>query len=84
MIVDNDTNPDGKVYSQPYYKEQTGTAAWATGDDDGFIYDLPDFRDTENPFENGTYRQTTTIRSGKPSVAAWYADIPEEGNMPCT
>lgn len=79
VIVDNDTNPDGKVYSQPYYKEQTGTAAWATGDDDGFIYDLPDFRDTENPFENGTYRQTTTIRSGKPSVAAWYADIPEEG-----
>ncbi len=67
------------MYSQPYYKEQTGTAAWATGDDDGFIYDLPDFRDTENPFENGTYRQTTTIRSGKPSVAAWYADIPEEG-----
>lgn len=79
VIVDNDTNPDGKVYSQPYYKEQTGTAAWTTGEEDGFIYDLPDFRDTENPFENGTYRQTTTIRSGKPSVAAWYADIPEEG-----
>ena len=46
---------------------------------EGFIYDLPDFRDTENPFENGTYRQTSTVTHGKPSVAAWYADIPEDG-----
>ncbi|MDE6338828.1 MAG: xanthan lyase, partial [Muribaculaceae bacterium] len=50
-----------------------------TGDLEGFIYDLPDFRDTENPFENGTYRQTSTVTGGKPSVAAWYADIPEDG-----
>lgn len=79
IIVDNDTNQEGRVYSQPYYKEMTGSKAWITGEYDGFIYDLPDFRDTENPFENGTYRQTTTVRNGKPSVAAWYADIPEDG-----
>lgn len=79
VIVDNDTNDDGQLYSQPYYKEMTGSRQWVTGDEEGFIYDLPDFRDTENPFENGTYRQTTTVTSGKPSVAAWYADIPEDG-----
>lgn len=79
VIVDNDTNEGGQIYSQPYYKEMTGSRRWVTGDLEGFIYDLPDFRDTENPFENGTYRQTTTITSGKPSVAAWYADIPEDG-----
>lgn len=79
VIVDNDLNQDGKVYSQPYYKEMNGSTQWTTGELDGFIYDLPDFRDTENPFENGTYRQTTTVRSGKPSVAAWYADIPASG-----
>lgn len=79
VIVDNDVNEGGKVYSQPYYKEMTGSTPWTTGELDGFIYDLPDFRDTENPFENGTYRQTTTVRNGKPSVAAWYADIPESG-----
>ena len=79
IIVDNDTNPDGQIYSQPYYREKTGSRPWQTGEEEGFIYDLPDFRDTENPFENGTYRQTTTIRTGSPSVAAWYADIPEEG-----
>ena len=79
VIVDNDTNPDGQIYSQPYYRENTGSRPWQTGEEDGFIYDLPDFRDTENPFENGTYRQTTTVSNGNPSIAAWYADIPEEG-----
>ena len=79
VIVDNDTNDEGQIFSQPYYKEMTGSKQWETGDGEGFIYDLPDFRDTENPFENGTYRQTTTVTSGAPSVAAWYADIPEDG-----
>lgn len=79
VIVDNDTNPNGGIYSQPYYKESTGQHPWTTGELEGFIYDLPDFRDTENPFENGTYRQTTTQKGGKPSIAAWYADIPEDG-----
>ena len=79
VIVDNDTNEEGEIYSQPYYKEKTGKEKWTTGDGEGFIYDLPDFRDTENPFENGTYRQVNTITSGKESLAAWYADIPEDG-----
>lgn len=79
VIVDNDTNIDGDLYSQPYYKENTGSRKWETGDGEGFIYDLRTFRDTENPFEAGSYRQTKTIKSGKPSVAAWYADIPEDG-----
>ena len=79
VIVDNDTNDEGEIYSQPYYREQTGKEKWTTGEYDGFIYDLPDFRDTENPFENGTYRQTNTITSGKESLAAWYADIPDDG-----
>ncbi|MDE6770277.1 MAG: xanthan lyase, partial [Muribaculaceae bacterium] len=79
VIVDNDVNDSGLLFSQPYYKEMTGSSKWVTGTEDGFIYDLPDFRDTENPFENGTYRQTTTVTSGSPSVAAWYADIPEDG-----
>ena len=79
VIVDNDTNDAGQIFSQPYYREKTGKQKWETGDGEGFIYDLPDFRDTENPFENGTYRQTRTITSGNESLAAWYADIPEDG-----
>lgn len=79
VIVDNDLNDGGRIYSQPYYKEKNGIQKWANGEFDGFIYDLPDFRDTENPFELGTYRQTQTIKSGEASIAAWYADIPEDG-----
>lgn len=79
VIVDNDTNEDGHIYSQPYYREKSGPHKWETGEGEGFIYDLPDFRDTENPFENGTYRQVATQKGGTPSVAAWYADIPEDG-----
>lgn len=79
VIVDNDTNDEGQIFSQPYYKEMSGRNKWETGEYEGFIYDLPDFRDTENPFENGTYRQVATQRGGSPSVAAWYADIPEDG-----
>lgn len=80
VIVDNDINSEGEVYSQPYYKEIAASTKWETGEEDGFIYDLKEFRDTENPFEVGTYRQTRTINKGKPSMAAWYADIPEDGN----
>lgn len=79
VIIDNDTNDEGQIFSQPFYYEKTGSQKWVTGEEEGFIYDLPDFRDTENPFENGTYRQTTTITSGKQSLAAWCADIPEDG-----
>lgn len=79
VIVDNDTNDEGNIYSQPYYKEQSGVNKWRTGEEEGFIYDLSDFRDTENPFENGTYREVNTQRGGAPSVAGWYADIPEDG-----
>lgn len=79
VIVDNDTNEGGQLFSQPYYREANGAHQWSTGELDGFIYDLPDFRDTENPFENGTYRQVATTKNGRPSVAGWYADIPEDG-----
>ena len=79
VIVDNDTNDEGQIFSQPYYKELSGVNKWQNGELEGFIYDLPDFRDTENPFENGTYRQALTQKGGNPSIAAWYADIPEDG-----
>lgn len=81
VIVDNDTNEGGMLFSQTTYVEQNGSQKWQTGELEGFIYDLPDFRDTENPFENGTYRQARTVRGtgSQQSVAAWYADIPEDG-----
>lgn len=81
VIVDNDVNPEGQIYSQTTYSETDGSKPWEDGEEEGFIYDLQDFRDTENPFENGTYRQAETVRSGaRASEARWYADIPADGN----
>ena len=84
VIVDNDTNDGGFLGSQPYYKEQNGTNKWEQGKGEGFIYDLPNFRDTENPFTGGSYREVKTLKTSDPkargvSRAGWYADIPEEG-----
>ena len=80
VIVDNDTYPGGKVYSQTDFRITNGAQKWTVGKGEGFIYDLPAFRDTENPFTNGTYMEVPTISKGKPSVAAWYADIPKQGD----
>ncbi|MDE7160729.1 MAG: xanthan lyase [Muribaculaceae bacterium] len=80
VIVDNDINPEGEIYSQTTYLETDGSKKWTDGEEEGFIYDLEDFRDTENPFENGTYRQAETVRNAShASEARWYADIPEDG-----
>lgn len=78
VIVDND-RPDESttLYSQITYFEKDGNNSWETGEGEGFIYDLPDFRDTENPFENGTYRQVKTSKGGSLATAAWAADISE-------
>ena len=81
VIVDNDQPDENTVlYSQNTYFEINGHQKWETGEGEGFIYDLPDFRDTENPFENGTYRQVKTTKTGSPSTASWVADIPESRN----
>ncbi|MDE7418789.1 MAG: xanthan lyase [Muribaculaceae bacterium] len=78
VIVDNDQPEDGSVlYSQNTYFETNGHQKWENGQGEGFIYDLPDFRDTENPFENGTYRQVKTTKNGSPSTASWIAEFPE-------
>lgn len=78
VIVDNDQPDESTVlYSQTTYGESDGKYKWETGEGEGFIYDLPDFRDTENPFENGTYRQVKTTSGNNVSTAVWAADIPE-------
>lgn len=78
VIVDNDIPDENTtLFSQLTYFEKNGSNAWENGEGEGFIYDLPDFRDTENPFENGTYRQVKTTKTGNPAIASWAADIPE-------
>lgn len=79
VIVDNDYDPSGEIYSQHNYTEVNGAKAWETGQKEGFIYNVQRFRDTENPFEGGTYRQVSTVKGGKESSAGWYPEMPEDG-----
>lgn len=81
VIVDNDLPEEGvEIYSQTGYKEQTGSEKWETGEYEGFTFDVPRFRDTENPFTGGTYRQVkSTKNAGKASTAAYYPELPEDG-----
>lgn len=81
VIVDNDQPMEGEMlYSQTTYRESEGSNRWEDGEYDGFIYDVKEFHDTENPFESGSYRQVGTVKGGKASTAGWFADIPEDGD----
>ena len=72
LIVDNDTQSGG------HYIEQNGKEAWKTGNGTGFAR-VREVYDSENPFEEGTFRQVSSIVKGKKSVAKWELDIPRKG-----
>lgn len=74
VIVDN----DGALAATSTYREQNGSRPWQTGRDKGFAYTKEQYKDFENPFTDGTYREAETVT--KPSEAgtiAWIPDIPK-------
>ena len=75
LILDNDrmTTVDGT------YTETIGEHPWTDGDGQGFAHLKRTYSDGENPFRDGTYRQTTTTRKGAESQAAWIPSIPSKG-----
>lgn len=75
VIVDNDGILDGASI----YTELNGEKAWSSGKDVGFAHLRATYKDFENPFAEGTYRQTSTIRKGEESLAEWIPEIPKEG-----
>lgn len=63
------------------YSEQNGKMAWSKGDGAGFAYLHDQYRDFENPFTQGTYRQVATTKDKKKlSTARWDVTMPEAGN----
>ena len=73
VIVDNDEG----LNDPSSYTEQGN---WTTGSLPGFAYLKKQYIDFENPFTEGTYRQTTTTAQKKnESVAAWNPNIPHTG-----
>ena len=75
IIIDNDRSTPGSEY-----KELDGEKAWSDGKKAGFGHIQATYTNGENPFTQGTYRQTVTQRKGKESLIEWIPEIPESGN----
>ncbi|MDR0995572.1 MAG: xanthan lyase, partial [Tannerella sp.] len=77
VIVDN----DGGVDSSSVYLETTGDKPWAQAEGQGFAYLHKTYKDFENPFRDGTFRQVETVKGkkAKESTAEWIPDIPADG-----
>ena len=75
VIVDNDS----KVGTDASYKETDGSEHWTQGDKPGFAHLRSEYKEFENPFKEGTYRQTNTIKRGQESFIEWIPTITESG-----
>ena len=75
IIVDNDGCRD----RHSVYSELNGSQAWRNGTEAGFAHLRETYKDFENPFREGTYRQTETIKKGTISTAEWIPEIPRAG-----
>lgn len=75
VIVDN----DGTLSPSSKYSELNGVISWTNGSGVGFAQKRAIYKDFDNPFQEGTYRQINTIRKGGESKAQWMPDIPRTG-----
>ncbi|MBQ4138194.1 MAG: N-acetylmuramoyl-L-alanine amidase [Muribaculaceae bacterium] len=74
-VVDNDGGN-----AQSGYSDVNGKKKWQTGADQGFAYHEKEYKDFENPFATGTYRQVESVNKDKNlSMAHWDVDMPEAG-----
>ena len=91
VIVDNDgaTQAKDKVdmenatYASQLsstYTEHNGSSSWEKGSDTGFGYKRATYLNHNNPFKEGTFRQTRTIKKGDAALATWTPDIPVAGD----
>ncbi len=56
-IADNDP----AIAGASRYEERNGTKPWTTGEEPGFAYKQSSYKDAENPFRDGTFRQAVTV-----------------------
>lgn len=61
------------------YTETTGLKAWEMGSEAGFAHKQAVYRDFQNPFFDGTFRQVETLARGAESVAEWKTVIRDRG-----
>lgn len=74
-VVDNDGGN-----AQKGYHEHNGKKKWKKGDGNGFAYERNEYKDFENPFEEGTYRVVEVENeNNKLAQATWDVEMPEAG-----
>ena len=75
LIVDNDTNSRGGIYSEVSRKHR-----WQNAVQPGFAATKKVYQEQENPFNEGTARMVeSTSDNASESVAIWTPDIRQEG-----
>lgn len=74
VIIDNDGCRNASVYT-----EKDADKRWSTGKETGFAHLRDQYINFENPFKEGTYRLTETIKKGKENLAEWIPSIPKAG-----
>lgn len=75
IIADNDKS----IADNFSYKETNGKNSWSTGDSVGFAHLKTQYIDFDNPFRDGTYRQTTTLKKGNASTITWEPNFSDTG-----
>ena len=71
---------EGK-YAYSGYQEHKKGEKWYDGSNAGFAYERAEYRNFENPFKEGTYREAKTSNNkDKVSTASWSAEVPKDGN----
>ena len=91
VIVDNDgqtqakdeadlANPTYAAQLSSTYAEHNGSKSWNNGTDAGFGYKRAIYLNHDNPFKEGSFRQTETIKKGDLATATWTPNIPQTGD----
>ena len=75
VIVDN----DGTLDDYSTYMERQGVKSWCQGEGAAFAHQQSYYKDFENPFQMGSFRQIETIKKGAASEAKWIPNIPQAG-----
>ncbi len=77
VVVDHDGG-----HAQKGYHENNGKKKWKNGEGKGFAYNRSEFKDFENPFEEGSYRMVEAESDrNKLAHATWDVDMPEAGTF---
>lgn len=78
IVVDNDNG----IENASDYTEKNGKKLWELGNGSGFAHLKKTYVDFENPFKDGTFRQSETVKKGTESTIEWTPEFQTSGKYP--